>query len=602
MRRLGDFSTDTRQLATLSGLALLLGVLATGLAYALLKAIGLVTNFAYFGRLDTALVTPSLAYRGIAASAIPVVGGLVIGLIARYGSEKIRGHGIPEALHAILENESVVQARLLLYKPIASAIAIGTGSPFGAEGPIIMSGGALGSIAAQFLALAPVERRILLVAGAAAGMSATFGSPIAAVFLAVELLLFEWRPRSVIPVAIASVVAYALRVPLLGASAVFPVAHLHAIVPQQLPYAVALGLAVGAASGLLTYVVYAVEDAYHRLPVHWMWWPAIGGVVVGAGGLIAPQALGVGYPVIDALVDGRLALSAVVALLTVKVVIWVASLSSGTSGGVLAPLLMIGAGIGALAAGVIPHHDEALWATIGLAAMLGGTMRAPFTATVFALETTHDWPLVTGVFAASIAATAVTVVFVKRSILTEKLARRGTHVAREYTVHPLERTAVGAIMVPRERVETLMPTLPLARVRAMLGDGAGLRSHFVYPVVDRSGALLGVVHRGRILARHDDRRTVADVVALPAVVRRDDHVRAAVDCMARTGERTVVVLDDDGSWVGLLDQGDVLHAWRRDVVEEEHRRRVRTLPLPRPRLIAPVHGAGPGGRPRTGTC
>lgn len=581
LRALSDFSTDPRQVGLLSAIAAVLGILAALLATLLLRAIALFTNLAYGWRLSTDPAVPAPAHWGAWSVLVPVAGGLIVGIIARFGSEKIRGHGIPEALQSILEGESIIQARLLLYKPLASAITIGTGGPFGAEGPIIMSGGALGSLAAQYLMLAPVERRVLLVAGAAAGMSATFGSPIAAVFLAVELMLFEWRPRSFIPVAVASVVAYAMRTSLLGSAPVFATAQ-HAFDVSMLPWSLALGLLVGAASGLLTYLVYAVEDLYTKLPIHWMWWPAIGGLVVGIGGLFAPQALGVGYPTISALANGQIALSVVVALLVVKTTIWVASLSSGTSGGVLAPLLMIGGTIGALASAVIPQHDAAVWGTIAMAAMLGGTMRAPFTATVFALETTHDWPIVLGVFTGALAATAVTVLFVRRSILTEKLARRGTHVAREYAVHPLERTAVASIMVPRERTETVSSTLPVTALRASLGDADVRHSHATYPVVDAEGALLGVVRRGRVLAwDHGLHASVGDLVEPAVLVHHDERVRTAIERMAKTEHRGLVVVDDREAWVGFIDQGDVLRAWQRSIAEEERRRRHRSLQFPR---------------------
>jgi len=579
VRPLGDFSTDARQLGGLTLLAAGLGVLAALLAVVLLDAIALITNLAYHARLSFAPAVPSLDRWGPWSVLVPVAGALVVGVIARFGSEKIRGHGIPEALQSILERESIIPARLLLFKPLASAITIGTGGPFGAEGPIIMSGGALGSLAAQFLLLTPVERRVLLVAGAAAGMSATFGSPVAAVFLAVELLLFEWRPRSLVPVAVASIVAYALRARLLGTAPVFAVAHAHAFEVTLLPWALALGVLVGGVSGVLTVLVYAVEDLYGTLRLHWMWWPALGAIIVGAGGMIAPQALGVGYPTISALVNGQLALSAVVAIVVVKAIIWIVSLSSGTSGGVLAPLLLLGAGTGALASVVLPLHDPALWAAIAMAAMLGGTMRAPFTATIFALETTHEWSILVGVFAAAVAATATTVVFVRRSILTEKLARRGTHVAREYAVHPLERTAVAQIMVPRAKVETVRGTLAAALFRARLGDADARHSHATYPVVDAAGALEGVVRRGRVLAADATSAVTVSALVEPAVVvRHDQRVREAVELMARTEHRGLVVVDEHGGWVGFLDQGDVLDAWRTTLGEEERRRRHRRLP------------------------
>jgi CBS domain-containing protein len=310
-----------------------------------------------------------------------------------------------------------------------------------------------------------------------------------------------------------------------------------------------------------------------------MWWPALGAIAVGIGGLFVPQALGVGYPVIGAMVDGRLAFGAVFAILVVKTVMWVLALSSGTSGGVLAPLLMIGGAIGALASGLIPQHDEAVWATIGMAAMLGGTMRAPFTATVFALETTHDWTLLTGVFAGAVAAMAVTVVFVKRSILTERLARRGTHVAREYAVHPLESTAVSDIMVPRERVESIPATLRLAELRRRLGDGSAFKTHDAYPVVAEDGTLLGVIRRSVVLAHAPLGERVAGVAEAAVIIRPNERVRTAVDMMAKTNHRSLIVVEPDGTWIGLIDQGDVLDAWRRTAGEEESRSRVRLLPF-----------------------
>ncbi len=365
---------------------------------------------------------------------IPVVGALVIGLMARYGSEKIRGHGIPEALEAILLGRSRIDLKVALLKPLSAAISIGTGGPFGAEGPIIMTGGAFGSIFAQQFHLSAAERKTLLVAGAAAGMSAVFATPVAAVLLAVELLLFEWKPRSFIPVAVAAIVASVLRVPLLGAGPIFPVVAHAPVTGEELAFAAGLGIVAGFGSGLLTLLVYACEDLFQKVPMHWMWWPAIGAVFIGLGGYFEPRVLGVGYNTIHSLLRGELLGAMVIGLLVAKALVWSIALGSGTSGGVLAPLLIMGGAIGAFAASWIPVGDAGLWALVGMAAMMGGTMRSPLTAMVFAVELTRDFNLFPALMIGSVAALGVTVLLMRRSILTEKLARRGHHLTREYSI------------------------------------------------------------------------------------------------------------------------------------------------------------------------
>jgi chloride channel protein, CIC family len=371
----------------------------------------------------------------------------VIGLVARFGSEKIRGHGIPEAMDSVLTSGSKVQPRVALLKPIASAIAIGTGGPFGAEGPIIMTGGAFGSIGAQLLNLSADERKTLLVAGAAAGMAAVFEAPLAAVLLAIELLLFEWRPRSFVPVAAAVAVAAIVRVPLLGGGPVFPVPSgaLHLDAGSYAFCIVAGGLAALLAL-IATTLVYASEDAFARLPIHWMWWPAIGGLIIGVGGLIVPQALGVGYNVIEEELNGEIALHLVIGILIVKTLIWSLSLGSGTSGGVLAPLLMIGAALGALEAQVFPTVAAGFWPLVGLAAILAAAMRSPLTGVVFAVELTHRYEALLPLLIAAATAYAISILILRRSILTEKIARRGVHVNHEYSVDPLEVLFVGDVM------------------------------------------------------------------------------------------------------------------------------------------------------------
>src|SRR5256885_6014969 len=376
---LGDFTAAGRAVR-LAFMAALTGVIRALVALGLVRLIGLFPNLAYFRRLAGTLASPADSRLGLWVLPIPVLGGLVVGLMARFGSERIRGHGIPEALEAILIGQSRMSARVAVLKPLSSAISIGTGGPSGAEGPIIMTGGAFGSLFGQAFHLSPAERKTLLVAGAAGGMAAVFGTPLAAALLAVELLLFEWKPRSFIPVACAAAVAGALRVPLLGTGPLFPVPPHAALATRELVIALALGIAAGFGSGLLTWLVYACEDLFRKLPIHWMWWPLLGGAVVGLGGLLYPRALGVGYDRIHDLLTGRLVGVALLGLLLTKAVIWAASLGSGTSGGVLAPLLIMGGSLGALAAPWIPAGDAGLWAAISMGAMMGGTMRSPFTA------------------------------------------------------------------------------------------------------------------------------------------------------------------------------------------------------------------------------
>ncbi len=446
--KLSDFNASPR-IAFVSAIAIGVGVCAAFVALALLRLIGLFTNLFYFQRLGLSLASPADAGLGAWALLIPVAGGLIIGLMARYGSDRIRGHGIPEALEAILINQSRMEPRVAVLKPLSSAISIGSGGPFGAEGPIIMTGGAFGSLIAQHLHLTSMERRTLLVAGAAAGMSATFAAPLAAVLLSVELLLFEWRPRSFVPVALASAAAAATRHYIIGAGPLFPVAGQPAFAgPGGLLSCMLVGLIAGIVSLLLTGAVYAAEDAFGRLSLHWMWWPALGGLAVGAGGLIFPGALGVGYSNIESLLGGDTSLRLIVGILVVKSAIWAISLGSGTSGGVLAPLLMIGAALGGLEARVLPSEAAGFWPLISMAAILGGTMRSPLTAIVFAIELTHNVDVMYPIAVATFVAYGFTVVAMRRSILTEKVSRRGFHVSREYGVDPLELLLVRDVMQP----------------------------------------------------------------------------------------------------------------------------------------------------------
>ncbi|MEO7107271.1 MAG: chloride channel protein, partial [Rhodoferax sp.] len=383
-----DFASANR-LPAIVAIAAVVGGMSTVAAWLLLHLIRFFTNLFFFQILSDREISPATNTLGLAVIAVPAIGGLIIGLMARFGSEKIRGHGIPEAIEAILFNKSRMSPKVAVLKPISSGIAIGSGGPFGAEGPIIMTGGALGSLAGQFFHITGAERKTLLVAGAVAGMTAVFGTPIAAVMLAVELLLFELRPRSLLPAAVACCVAAATRPLLMASGPLFP---LHTAVPDfmTLSACVIAGLAAGALSWVVSTTLYKVEDLFAHLPVHWMWWPALGGIVVGIGGYFEPRALGVGYDVIRDLLENRLAVNVVLALILCKAFMWVVALGSGTSGGVLAPLLMMGAALGVLVGPLLPGNDPGLWPLVFMAATLGGMMRAPIMAIMFALELTQD--------------------------------------------------------------------------------------------------------------------------------------------------------------------------------------------------------------------
>jgi H+/Cl- antiporter ClcA/predicted transcriptional regulator len=556
-RSLSDFTAD-RRLLTLVAMALVIGSGGALAAWCLIKLIALTTNLVWFGRFD--VVSRSLAHAARSPWMVvaPALGGLAIGLMARFGSEKIRGHGIPEAIEVIMMGGSRMSAKVAILKPISSALSIGTGGPFGAEGPIIMTGGALGSLFAQFFHLSATERKTLLVAGAAAGMTAIFGTPVAAVLLAVELLLFEWKPRSFIPVVAAALTATCWRPLLFGTAPLFPFATSLALPWWGLIACAGVGVVAGLQSGLLTKLLYLLEDAFEHLPIHWMWWPALGGLAVGLGGLVEPRALGVGYDVIGDLLSAPLAMKAVLSILLVKAAIWLVSLSSGTSGGVLAPLLILGGALGWLVGLVLPGAPG-FWALLGMAAMLGGTMRAPLTSAIFAVELTGNVHMLVPVLAASTAAFAVTVLLLKRSILTEKIARRGQHITREYGVDPYELMRVGEIMV--RKVDTLPASLSIADAIRALEAGV----HRIYPVVDTANRPVGFISRAdalrwKVESGHKGEHLgdrVSDT-ALP-VAHADQVVGRAVDVMLANDQGRLPVTDrETGVLVGLVTRKDLL--------------------------------------------
>ena len=609
--KLGDFTTGPRMIV-ISFMAIFIGIISAFVALLLLRLIGLFTNIFFFQRWNTALVSPAGNQLGIFELFVPVIGALIIGIIARYGSERIRGHGIPEAIEAILINGSRIEPKVAFWKPLSSALSIGSGGPFGAEGPIIMTGGAVGSLIAQFFHLSSTERKTLLVAGAAGGMSATFASPVAAVLLAVELLLFEWKPRSLVPVALASASAVVMRRYIIGLGPLFPVMpHPAFIGPVGVLGCVLVGLLAGTLSALLTVMVYASEDAFQRLPIHWMWWPTIGGLVIGIGGLIFPQALGVGYDTIGAMLQGHLTTQIILGVLLVKSIIWSVSLGSGTSGGVLAPLLMMGGALGGLETLFLPNLGTGFWEIVSMGAILGGTMRSPFTGIIFTIELTHDINMLLPLLVACVIAHGFTVIVMRRSILTEKVSRRGYHLSREYAVDPLE------IIFVREAMRTNIAALSdkisrqeLARLLQTNHEQQGTQVQRLYPVLDAEKHLKGVVTRKDLLRLQNEtahKPTGNDgndgaminssgesylhelmplqiIFTSPVVAYPDETLRATVYRMAETSftRLPVVERDDPRKLVGMISLNDLLKARVRSLEEERHRERVLRL-----RLVAP---------------
>ncbi|SMG51495.1 chloride channel protein [Paraburkholderia susongensis] len=591
-----DFSTNAR-LPGIFALAACIGMVSTLAAFVLLNLIRLFTNLFFFGTLSFVERSPATNTLGLWVIGVPVIGGLIVGLIARFGSEKIRGHGIPEAIEAILFGKSKMSPKVAVLKPLSSGIVIGSGGPFGAEGPIIMTGGALGSLIAQCVKVTSAERKTLLVAGAAAGMTAVFGTPLAAVLLAVELLLFEWRPRSFLPVAVACAVAGFTRAIFFGTGPLFP---LQTVAPNAwalISCAIA-GVLSGALASGLSASLYKVEDLFGKLPIHWMWWPALGGIVVGIGGWLEPRALGVGYDVIGDLLHQHIAVQVALVLLAVKAVMWVVALGSGTSGGVLAPLLMLGAGLGTVLAHWLPGSEPALWPLVCMAATLGATLGAPLTAIVFAFGLTHDSNALLPLLTATLIAHGFATVVMRRSIMTEKIARRGYHIYREYGVDPLERHYVDEVMTASVESVDAGQTVG-ATLQTLFGANQVRRA---YPVV-RDGAVIGVADRmllERFCAEEAERKramTLADVFAQQstAFALSSETCRLVATRLAVLGLERLPVVADARSMrlVGIVSRSDLVKPSLTHFEEEHKRERFRRIgPSLGKRRFAPVRKTG----------
>jgi H+/Cl- antiporter ClcA/predicted transcriptional regulator len=561
----------------ISSLAMILGAIMVGASQFLLWLIGIITSIAFFGRVGETVVSPVGNHLGWAVIFVPIVGGLIVGLMARFGSPAIRGHGIPEAMEQVLENASRIPARIIWLKPLSAAISIGTGGPFGAEGPIIATGGAGGSLIGQILPSSAAERKTLLAAGAAAGMAATFGSPLSALLLAVELLLFEFKARSLIPVALAVSVASVIRATWIGSAPVFP---MPAIVAPTIPAfggCLIIAALLGVAAFWISRMVYLIEDGFQKLPIHWMWWPAIGGIAVGCIGYIEPRTLGVGYSNITANLMGTGTVVTVLVFGLLKFLSWSIALGSGTSGGTLAPLMTLGSALGWVA-GVgfqtfIPNLDTHLVALIGMACIFGGASQAMLASAVFAYETTGQGAALFPLLACCAVSVLVVRALGKTSIMTEKIERRGVSVPSQFSADVFEHTRIGTVMDTKP--VTVTASMPLADfARKIAGHDPELGKHQAHPVVDERGQLIGIITRGDVIRAIEiappeavilDYATTSLVLAYPG-----DTLHEAIQKLLRhdIGRLPIVSTDDPKKLVGYLSRSDILSArWK--LVSEE---------------------------------
>jgi len=548
--------------------AMALGAAVALVAHLLTALIGFFTNIAFYGRVSFDFSSPAGNHLGLWVILVPVIGGLIVGVMARWGSRAIRGHGIPEAMEQVLLNESRIPPRLTWLKPVSSAIAIGTGGPFGAEGPIIATGGALGSLIGQLLHVTADERKTLLAAGAAAGMAAVFSAPVSAVLLSIELLLFERRARSLIPVALAAVIGTGVRYVLEGNEPMFPLPGLASPGLPAIATYILLGLLVGIVSVGVTKLTYAIEDGFEKLPIHWMWWPAIGGIVVGVVGYFMPLTLGVGYGNIAAVLAGQISLGSMIALCLLKLLSWSVALGSGTSGGTLAPLFTIGGALGGVLGILLVtwapwlHVDPRMAALVCMAAIFAGASRAFLTSVVFAFETTQQPHGLLPLLGACAAAYLISGLMMRNTIMTEKIVRRGVRVPSDYAADYLDQIYVRDAC--SREVVSLPADQPLSEARQWLGAGSAEARHQGFPVLNGNNQLLGVVTRRNLLnPTVSDDATVGSLVHRSVLAVQEDHtLREAADHMVEADVGRLVVLSKDAPsrMVGILTRGDLLAA------------------------------------------
>jgi chloride channel protein, CIC family len=588
------------RLGFISLLAALVGVLAGVVAYALYDLIALVTNLAYYHQWSFQFRSPEHTTIGAWIILMPAVGGIIVGFMAKYGSEKIKGHGIPEAMEAVLISRSRIEAKVAILKPLSAAIAVGTGGPFGAEGPIIQTGGALGSVVGQIVSMTTTERKVLLACGAGAGMAATFNTPIAGVILAMELLLFEFRSRSFIPLVIASTLATSVRVLLFGQRSMFTMGNVDFDVPRGLPFYLLLGVICGVAAIGLTKLLYWTEDQFERLPVGNLWHPAIGGLAVGVIGFFIPRILGVGYDTISDILNGNLALKLLILIAIFKTLGLVISLGSGTSGGLLAPTFMSSAALGGAFAMIVnmifpgAHLSPGAYALVAMAAVFGAASRATFAFIVFAFEITRDYNAILPLMLACVIADMIAIRYLPNSIMTEKLARRGLLVPEEYEVGILKIVRVGEVM--RKDVEPIPAEMTVGELAERIGhakltaggladarttEGSAMRERPALnltdglPIIATDGRLVGMVTQGDLLraleADPHGKITVLEAGSNRPIVAYEDEV--VFDAMHRMlansiGRLPVVSREQPEKMVGYFNRASLLSAWSRQVEEE----------------------------------
>lgn len=580
------------RLIFISALCILIAGLISIIAKGLIYLINIVTNISFYGMLDAGFHSPANNHLGLWVIIIPAIGGIIVGFMALYGSKAIRGHGIPEAMEQILVNKSKIKPIITFLKPVSSAIAIGTGGPFGAEGPIIATGGALGSTFGQLFKISPNERKIILAAGATAGMSAIFGTPIAAVFLAIELLLFEFSPKAILPVALACITGAAGHHLLFEAGPVFPMPDVDTPSNTALAIYSIIGLVIGFISLGLTKIVYFIEDSFEKLPIHWMWWPAIGGLAVGLIGYFAPHTLGVGYDNIITILSGTLSLMLIVRLCLFKFLSWAIALGSGTSGGTLAPLLTIGgaagAAFGALVHLVFPDSGISvpIAALIGMAAMFAGASRAYLTSITFALEATMQSHALLPLLGACTASYLVSFFLMENTIMTEKIARRGVYTPDSYEPDLLQVLTVAD--VNNEVGETLKSNSTIAETRARLTGNNITQSFFI--VTNNDGSYAGMVSLTDIYNHSISAElTISNITrASKQAVRSNDPLKRVVEIMAEESAEVLPVIATGNTIAGQISYKEILNTYYQYVAE--NRKQNTQISLKRRRLKIAARG------------
>jgi H+/Cl- antiporter ClcA len=561
-----------------------IGLLAGLIAFALYRLIGLFTNIAFYGRFVADFTSARHNHLGLWVIPIPVIGGIIVGFMAKYGSSKIKGHGIPEAMEAVMVSRSRIAPRVAILKPISAAIAIGTGGPFGAEGPIIQTGGAVGSLVGQLFHTTGSERKVLLACGAAAGMSATFNTPIAGVILAIELLLFEFKARSFIPLVVASTLATAVHMQLLGAGPMFAVRSMDFGVPRVLPFYLVLGVICGLAAVAFSKSLYWVEDQFDKLPIDELWWPAIGALGLGIIGYFVPRVLGVGYDTIGDILNADLGLRLLLVVMLAKAVALVVSLGSGTSGGLLAPMFMSSAALGGVFAmgvdQIVPSArlSPGAFALVAMGAVFGAAARAPFSFIIFAFEITRDYNSVLPLMLVTVIADGIAILLMPRSsIMTEKLERRGLHIHQDYEADVLEQVRVSETM--DSEVPFVAGDMPVGELAERIArQEPEVSRHQALVILDQDNKLAGIITRGdvlRALAKDPTGvMTVLDAGTRQVIVTDPEevlHLAAAKMLRNNIGRLPVVDRSDPRHVVGYLGRPGIMAARLRRLHDEHVR-------------------------------